>query len=70
MEEIIQNIIIKQNKELLKDVAKKLDLDEEYLLKKYHTPGYYCMRVNKLKNYPLKFIDKIKNGRSHSEDKS
>lgn len=64
MEEIIQNIIIKQNKELLKDVAKKLGLDEEYILKKYYTPRYYILRVDKYKDYPLKFIDKIKNDRS------
>jgi hypothetical protein len=59
MYNIIQNIIIKQNEALLKDIAKKLNIDEKYLLKKYHISTYYNLYINKLKNYPLRFVDKI-----------
>ena len=55
MDTIVQNIIKKQNKDLLKCIAKKLNLDEEYLIKKYHIPTYYCMKINKSLNYPLIF---------------
>lgn len=62
METVIHNIIKKQNEELLKCIARKLNIDEEYLLKKYHIPTYYSMKINRSLNYPLIFRDK--NGRS------
>lgn len=38
---ILTNIIIKQNRRLLIELAKKHDLDEEYMLQKYLQPAYY-----------------------------
>jgi len=38
---ILTNIIIKQNRKLLEEVAKKYNLDEEYLVQKYLQPAYY-----------------------------
>jgi hypothetical protein len=55
MDAIVQNIIKKQNEQLLKNIAAKLEISEEYLLKKYHIPTYYCVRVNKSLNYPINF---------------
>lgn len=38
---VIKNIIIEQNKELLKVIAKQYSLDYEVLVEKYITPTYY-----------------------------
>lgn len=38
---LITNIIIAQNTELLKKLAKANNLDEKYLLDKYLRPEYY-----------------------------
>ena len=38
---VIKNVIIEQNKELLKVIAKQYQLDYEVLLEKYITPTYY-----------------------------
>lgn len=39
--ELIKNIIIEQNKLLLKEVAKEADVDEKELIEKYIKPEYY-----------------------------
>ena len=44
---IFKNIIIAQNKELLKAIAEKHDVDYEYLLEKYLKPAYYLPVVAK-----------------------
>lgn len=38
---MIKNIIIEQNKQLLRKVAQNTGLDESYLLDKYLRPEYY-----------------------------
>jgi hypothetical protein len=38
---VFKNIIIEQNKALLKIIADKYDLDYDYLIKKYITPDNY-----------------------------
>jgi hypothetical protein len=38
---VFKNVIIEQNKILLKIIAEKYDLDYEDLLKKYITPDHY-----------------------------
>lgn len=47
MFDIIKNIIIEQNKILLKHVADKTNLDYETLCKKYIQPAYYLPIVVK-----------------------
>ncbi len=44
---VIKNIIIEQNKELLKLIAKKYNLDYDMLVEKYITPTYYLPVVQK-----------------------
>lgn len=39
--DLFRNIIVEQNKEFLKKVAERYDLDYEYLLQKYLKPEYY-----------------------------
>lgn len=39
--DIFKNIIIEQNKLLLKTIAEKHNLDYDYLLEKYIAPQYY-----------------------------
>lgn len=39
--DIFKNIIIEQNKILLKQIAEKHNLEYEYLLEKYIVPQYY-----------------------------
>lgn len=43
---VFKNIIIEQNKTLLKIIAEKYDLDYEDLLKKYITPDHYLPVVS------------------------
>lgn len=38
---MFKNIIIEQNKKLIKQVAEKTGLDEQYLADKYIKPAYY-----------------------------
>jgi hypothetical protein len=38
---VIKNVLIEQNKQLLKIVAEKHNLDYEELVEKYITPQYY-----------------------------
>jgi hypothetical protein len=38
---VIKNVIIEQNKELLKIIAKQYQLDYDILVEKYITPAYY-----------------------------
>jgi hypothetical protein len=45
--ELFKNIIISNNKILLKDIAKETGLDEQYLIDKYLQPAYYLPIVLK-----------------------
>jgi len=56
MDKIIREIIKKQNEELLKNVATKLNLDQAEFLKKYHTPGYYYLHSDENKNYNINVV--------------
>jgi hypothetical protein len=47
--DIFKTIIIEQNKLLLKEVAKKFELDYDELLKKYIKPEYYLPVIEKSK---------------------
>lgn len=42
---LLTRIIKNQNKELLKEIAKEIDVPEEELLDKYLKPNYYSPRV-------------------------
>ena len=46
--DLFKNIIIEENKKLLKAIAAKTGLDENYLLEKYLKPSYYLPIVPKL----------------------
>lgn len=39
--QVLKNVIIEQNRELLKIIADRFHLDEEELLQKYLKPAYY-----------------------------
>jgi hypothetical protein len=47
--DIFKTIIIEQNKLLLKEVAKKFELDYDELMKKYIKPEYYLPVIEKSK---------------------
>lgn len=53
MENIIQNIIKRQNQELLKQLAKDYNIDEVKLLQKYHTPTFYAIQIDQNKKYKI-----------------
>jgi hypothetical protein len=44
---VIKNVIIEQNKELLKLISEKHNLDYDMLVQKYITPEYYLPVVRK-----------------------
>lgn len=44
---IFKNVIMEQNKQLLKIIAEKYDLDYDELLQKYLTPDHYLPVVSK-----------------------
>lgn len=44
---IFKNIIIKQNKDLLKRIAKDYNIDFDYLANKYIVPEYYLPIIKK-----------------------
>lgn len=48
MERIVSNIIAEQNREMLKIISEKYNLDYEELLKMYNTPSFY--KVSKKNN--------------------
>jgi len=48
--ELIKNIIIQQNKLLLKEVAKKTNINQNYLDKHYIKPEYYLPIIMKNQN--------------------
>lgn len=41
MESIVSNIISEQNREILKTISEKYNIDYEELLKMYNTPSFY-----------------------------
>jgi hypothetical protein len=45
--DLFKNIIIEQNKLLLKKVSEESGLDEDYLLEKYIQPAYYLPVISK-----------------------
>lgn len=47
MEVVISNIINSQNKEMLKIISKKYNLNYEELLKTYNTPSFYKISKKK-----------------------
>lgn len=53
MENIIQNIIKRQNEEMIKRIAKDYNLDENRLLEKYHNPSYYGISIDETKKYKI-----------------
>ena len=56
---ILTNIIIKQNKRLLIELARKYDLDEEYMLQKYLQPAYYLPVIVSSKPSQLSHISNM-----------
>jgi hypothetical protein len=44
---LFKNIIIEQNKEFLKNIAKNLNINEEELLQTYLKPEYYLPVIEK-----------------------
>jgi hypothetical protein len=57
--DIFKNVIIEQNKLLLKEISEKFDLDYEYLIDKYIKPSYYLPVV--IKTTDNNTNDKVKN---------
>jgi len=55
---IIESIIKQQNRELLKKIANKYELDITELERKYLTPSYYSIDINKEKIYDITFNEK------------
>jgi hypothetical protein len=55
---IINTIIKEQNRALLKKIADKYELDYNELERKYLTPSYYSIDINKDKMYDITFTDK------------
>jgi hypothetical protein len=57
---VIKNVIIEQNKELLKVIAKQYQLDYEVLVEKYITPAYYLpvVQVSDNNKDSKKIVDK------------
>ena len=53
MENIIQNIIKRQNQELLKQIAKDYNIDEAKLLQNFHTPTFYAIQIDENKKYKI-----------------
>lgn len=49
MFQIFKNILIEQNKEFIKDLAKQFHKKEDELLKKYLKPDYYLPMISKSK---------------------
>jgi predicted transcriptional regulator len=73
IEAIIQNIIKRQNCELIKDIAKEYNLDSETLLQKYNTPSFYGLisdnKIYKI-NYTTKSTKSTKGTKSTKSAKS
>ena len=53
MENIVQNVIKKQNKELLITIAKEYKLGENKLIEKYFSPTYYGISIDETKKYKI-----------------
>jgi iron uptake system EfeUOB component EfeO/EfeM len=45
--DVFKNIIIEENKKLIKQIAITFNKDEQYLLDKYITPTYYLPIISK-----------------------
>ena len=45
--DIISALVKQQNEWLIREIAKELQLNEESLLKKYHTPSFYTIGIAK-----------------------
>lgn len=52
--DIFKNVIIEQNKTLLKQVSDKFGLDHDALLEKYLTPENYLPIIQNTKAKPMK----------------
>jgi len=53
MQHIIQNILKKQNEQLIKQIASDYNLDEELLIQKYHTATFYSANIDNTKDYQI-----------------
>lgn len=53
MDSIIQQIIKRQNEELIKQIAKDYNLDEKKLLNKFHSASYYGLTIDQTKKYKI-----------------
>jgi hypothetical protein len=57
MEGILRNIIKEQNRQLLLKIAEKYDKKYEDLERKYLTPSYYSIDIDKRKIYDIKYLE-------------
>jgi len=53
MEDIIQNVLKKQNEELIKKIASDYNLYVDMLIQKYHTPSFYSISIDETKSYQV-----------------
>jgi hypothetical protein len=57
METIIRNIIKEQNRQILLKIAQKYDKKYEDLERKYLTPSYYSIDIDRSKIYDIKYLE-------------
>ena len=57
METIIRNIIKEQNRQILLKIAQKYDKKYEDLERKYLTPSYYSIVIDRSKIYDIKYLE-------------
>ena len=57
MEGILRNIIKEQNRHILLKIAEKYDKKYEDLERKYLTPSYYSIDIDRSKIYDIKYLE-------------
>jgi hypothetical protein len=57
MEAIVRNIIKEQNRQILLKIAEKYDKKYEDLERKYLTPSYYSIDIDRSKIYDIKYLE-------------
>jgi hypothetical protein len=57
MEGILRNIIKEQNRQILLKIAEKYDKKYEDLERKYLTPSYYSIDIDRSKIYDIKYLE-------------
>lgn len=55
METVLKNIIKKQNLELITNISKEFNLNEEEMKQKYWTPSFYLATVNPKSVYNIEY---------------